>query len=553
MLINISDDLFKKNIDLNLNIDDILKLESIINNNIGFFTHVIISSSNFFKKEIYLFLLLKILKKGLKVLIVVSSIFNLYTLKTHFDNILKITVDIYDSKLSESDKLSMWVKSKNKKPSIIITTKKGILLPIVKLGIIIVDEENDLSYKVLGKWKYNAKNLAIARAYKENIPIVLESSEPSLETLYNINKNKFKAIYISSTNKKNSSYKLFPLIIDIQNQRLKGLFSNTLIEQTINHLNRDNQVCFIINRLNHMFTVLQCIICFNVLKCRYCNQFFNFNISSEVLSCKYCFYVVNKPFTCKLCSSLRFKFVRYNIDLIKENIKDIFVGIPVFFLGNNRDFFSDKENANNIKLNYTNKCIIVGEDKSIKTYLFQKVTLIVFLCIDVFFYSSCFKSIEYFGQLYSSITKFFGEQQLNNIDVIIQTKIPDNIFLKELLEKGYINFSHKLLKIREKHNLPPFYCHVIVQAESKKNLDLVMFLVHYRNFLIKKSLNNNKLWTIGPYPVFFNGIYRKFYSKMLLVHPSRIFMKNLLNNTIQFSNKYLLNKSVNLTFDVDLI
>lgn len=550
-LINHSDNLLNKNISWQLNINDILKLQTICNKKIKFLTYVIIRSSNFLKKEMYLFLLIEILKKGLKVLILVSSIFNIYKLKKYFDTIFNVTVDIYNSQLSESKKLLIWTKSKNGELSIIISTHKGVFLPILKLGMIIVDEENSLSYKISEKWKYNLKNLAIARAYKENIPIILETSEPSLETLYNINKKKFKAIHVSALNKNYNLCKFIHTVIDIKNQRLKGVFSEKLISRVFSHLNDNNQVCFIVNGIERVFTVLQCLVCFGILRCKFCNQFFHVNIHSKTLFCKYCLFYINKLIVCNLCNSISFKFIRYNVDLLKENIQDIFFDVPIFFI-NKEKIFSDNVDINKNTSDHIKKRIIIGEDKLIKEHLFKKVTLVVFLCIDIFFYSTNFRSIEYFGQLYNSSMRFFEEQQLNSIEFIIQTKTSDNIFLIELLKNGYKSFSHRLLATRKKHKLPPFYYHVMIYAKSKKKSDLVFFLINYNDSLIKKLCYfTNKLWSVGPYPVLFNKDYKFFYSKILLAHPSRIFIKNLLRRTIDFSNTCFFNKKIKLIFDMD--
>jgi len=550
-LINHSDNLLNKNISWQLNINDIVKLQTICNKKIKFLTYVIIRSSNFLKKEMYLFLLIEILKKGLKVLILVSSIFNIYKLKKYFNTIFNVTVDIYNSQLSESKKLLIWTKSKNGELSIIISTHKGVFLPILKLGMIIVDEENSLSYKISEKWKYNLKNLAIARAYKENIPIILETSEPSLETLYNINKKKFKAIRVGALNKNYNLCKFIHTVIDIKNQRLKGVFSEKLISRVFSHLNDNNQVCFIINGIERVFTVLQCLVCFGILRCEFCNQFFHVNIHSKTLFCKYCLFYINKLIVCNLCNSISFKFIRYNVDLLKENIQDIFFDVPIFFI-NKEKIFSDNVDINKNTSDHIKKRIIIGEDKLIKEHLFKKVTLVVFLCIDIFFYSTNFRSIEYFGQLYNSSMRFFEEQQLNSIEFIIQTKTSDNIFLIELLKNGYKSFSHRLLAIRKKHKLPPFYYHVMIYAKSKKKSDLVFFLINYNDSLIKKLCYfTNKLWSVGPYPVLFNKDYKFFYSKILLAHPSRIFIKNLLRRTIDFSNTCFFNKKIKLIFDMD--
>ncbi|QTM69349.1 primosomal protein N' [Buchnera aphidicola (Hormaphis cornu)] len=544
--------LLRTNATLQINSNDILMLEVIFKHKINFFVHVILGASDTLKKDIYLLLLLGILKRGLKVLILVSNRFRLYQLKKYIDYTLNTSVDTYHSKLSKNKQVLIWMKVSDKYPLILLATHKGVLLPFVKLGMIIIDQENDLSYKILGRWKYNVKNIAIVRAYKENIPIVLESSQPSIETLYNIDKKKFRAIYVTSQNKGNNLCKIVPKIIDLNKQCLQGLFSLDLIERTYDHLNRNHQVCFIVNGFKNVFTVLQCQICLNIFECEHCCQLCKFHNNSQELFCTSCFLLIQKPIICKVCGSLHFDFTTYNKDIIKIHMQNIFVNVPIFVISNADNPFFYASTRNRTEQINESSCIIVGTDRLIKESLFYNVTLIAFIDVDVFLYSNQFRSIEFFSQLYYSILNCFKEQKLEFIDVLIQTKNPNNVFLKNLLNQKYQSFALMLLQTRKKYNLPPFCCHVIIHAESKRNAHLMVFLMNYANFLVKYSrYSKDKLWTVGPYPLQFNKINSMFYSKMLLVHTSRLFVKKVLNKSLQFFNKFLIKKYIFLSFDLD--
>ncbi|WP_158344617.1 replication restart helicase PriA [Buchnera aphidicola] len=543
-----------KNIYYKLTNNNILKLKPIVQNNTKFKSFVIKINTIYDKEEVYIFLLFEYLKKGLKTLILVPNIDYIYNLSKFLQKRLQIPIDIYHTHITETKKLILWNKCKTEEAAIIISTSEGIFLPIINLGIIIVNEESNLSYKITKKWTFNTKNLAIMRSYKENIPIILEGNELSLETLHNINIKKFNLITINSKYESFFVKKINQTLIDINHKQCKGIFSIELIEKVQKYLLNNQQVCFVTDNISNAITVLQCSNCNVIMKCQYCHQYYEYSKHYQELSCKYCFFKKNEPFFCTICNSSNYILIKYNVSLLKDSIKKIFFDFPIIHITNDSTMFLNKHLINKFQLKHNNPCIILGNNDTLTKYKLDKIKCLIFLNIDVYFRSNNFRSPEYFGQKYYSTLRKVSNFYTINTEVLIQSKMFKNALIQKLITSNYEKFSSTLLKIRRKYDLPPYTRHIIITIKSKKYEFLTMFFKKYYKFLITYSLNyKNNLWVVKSDIIYFNKYFSTFYTTILLVHPSVIFLKKLSKQSIIFINTKLFFKHIQLTFDMDPI
>ncbi|WP_343184116.1 hypothetical protein RJK19_00450 [Buchnera aphidicola (Ceratovacuna keduensis)] len=526
----------KKNIEI--------KLEKIIKNLNSFKVWLLTNSLFHQKIKFYILLFRKVLKYNLKILLIVSNYYLLNKFKKEIEKNIFVSIYSYHSNLTEKKKSFYWKIFRKKHPAIIISTKIGIFVPIVNLGILILDEENSNSYKIVDKWTFNIKNVFLIRSYFEKIPIILESSEPELNTLHNVYKNKIKKIKIS--NKIINYYKnLNKILINMNNERFKGVFSISLINKINIFLKKNNNICILIDNISNIFFFIKCYFCKSILKCNFCNQICEFKIYEKKIFCRFCFFDKNIFFSCFKCGSKKFYYKKCNISFLIKNIQEVFPKIPIFFL-------KEKNIKNNFS--FLSKSIFLIKNENIYKYKLNNIDLLVLLYIDYYFNLPYFKHIEIFSQKYYGIIRLFLDNFNFSFTIIIQTKLIKNSLFNKFFYCGYMIFSEYLLYIRKKYNLPPFNFHAIIRLESK-NKKKVFILLKKILIIFNKSYiyDNRDFFFISCNNIYFNKYNNYFYSKILLSHSSKLFLRKIFRKLKEYFKNFLYINNINIFFDIDTV
>ncbi|WP_343154859.1 hypothetical protein RJK70_00445 [Buchnera aphidicola (Pseudoregma panicola)] len=521
-----------------------IKLDKIIKS-LNKFKVWLLTNSMFYQKiKFYILLFKKILKYNLKILLIVSNYCLLNKFKKEIEKNISIPIYSYHSKLTEKKKLFCWKIFNQKCPAIIISTKIGLFIPISNLGILILDHENNNSYKIIGKWIFNVKNVFLIRSYFEKIPIILESSEPELNTLYNVNKNKIKKIEVS--NKIINYYiSLKKILIDMKNERFKGVFSISLINKINIYLSNNDNICIIIDNISYIFFFIKCCFCKSILKCNFCDQICEFKFYEKKIFCRFCFCDKNVFFSCIKCGSKNFYYKKCNISFLIKNIKEVFPKVPIFFLKG--------KHINKSFSNYS-KSIFLIKNKNVYKYKLSNINLLLFLYIDYYFNIPYFKKIEVFSQIYYGTIRLFLDYFNFSITIIIQTKLIKNNLFNKFFYCGYMIFTKYLLYIRKKYNLPPFNFNVIIRLESK-NKKKVFFLL--KKILIIFNMpyfcNIKNFFFISYNNIYFNKYKNYFYSKILLSHSSKLFLRKIFIRLKKHFKNFLYLNNINIIFDIDTV
>ncbi|WP_343188291.1 hypothetical protein RJD23_00445 [Buchnera aphidicola (Ceratoglyphina bambusae)] len=517
-------------------------INRILSNLNNFSTWLITDNLFYMKLKFYFALFKNILKNDLKILFIVSNLYMLNKIKNEIKKNMSYPIYSYHSKLTDSKKIKCWNEFQKKNASIIISTKVGVFVPIKNLGIIILDEENNLSYRVLGKWTFNLKSVILLRSYYEKIPVILESSEPNLSTLYNVQKNKINCIKIS--NDILNFYKnLKKILIDIKIERFRGVFSLSLIKEINFHLKNNYNICLIIDGFSYMFYFVKCFKCNYIFRCNVCYQICEFKIHEGVFVCRFCFNI-NKEFKCLYCKCEKFVYSRCNTSFLIKNIKEIFDNTVIIFL--------DKNNTNkNIK--FFSKSIFISKKKYLYKYNLYNIKLLIFLYIDYYFLFPNFRSTEYFSQIYYSIIRLFLESYNSSFKIIIQTNLIYNMLFKKLIYNGYNNFSKYLLKCRKKYKLPPFSLHAIFRIESNKKHKILFFLKYIKPFLEKISKKEKKFWFMCSNYIFLEKYKKFFYYNILFSNNTKFALRKIFDKILKYFNKFLSYNKIYLIFDIDSV
>ncbi|WP_348769494.1 replication restart helicase PriA [Buchnera aphidicola] len=511
----------------------LLKINKILIKN-SFSSWLISEINLYIKIKFYLGLFEKILKKNLQILIIVPFTKDIYPILFLLKKYFNIPIDIIHSNLSDKKLFDIWMKTKNNRNSIVIGTKKSIFFPFLYLGLIVIFEEHHLVYKNIDKFQYNVRDIAIFRAYQENIPIILDSNTPSLKTLYNVVCKKFFWINFHTNNTfLNIKYQ----IIDLKKEKIKIGLSNTLINKIIENIKKNFSVLLIFNKFDFMFIGLICSYCNWIPKCKICNDYYEVNKYNNIIFCRYCLTNYKKPLICYNCNFPALIKYNFGIKKIKKKIKTIFPDIPILFLISSNDIEKQKINLNISNFSIFHSGIIITMEKIAQNYYFPNIKLIGLINIDNYFSSFSFNNTEHFSHFYFNLVNL-TKKYSKFLTILIQTSIPNNKDLINICNKKYFFCARNMLILRKKFLLPPWNFQTILYCQSKHCNQSYFFLKFIYIFLKKKSKEDNMLlWFVGPDPVFF-GFKKKYFYKLLIQCSSRIYLRKILQTSLEVSKYF---------------
>lgn len=494
------------------------------------------------KTEVYLQVIAQVLKNNKQVLVIVPEIGLTPQLLNRFKTRFNEKILVLHSALNDTERQYAWQLAKENKVKLIIGTRSAIFTPMPQLGLIVIDEEHDLSLKQIEGVRYFAKDTAIMRAANAKIPIILGSATPSLESLYNCRQNKYFLLELS--NKALSDSPLHYKILDIRNTKLQNGLAPESIAQIAKHIEIGNQVLVFINRRGFA-PVLLCNDCGFIANCINCDTNLIYHRSQSKLICHHCGYSITKPTCCKSCNCQNLIAVGVGTQRVFEYLSTIFPTNSIVRI--DKDEVS-KKNALEKKLELINKGevqIIVGTQMLAKGHHFPNLSLVVILDVDNGFYSQDFRNLERLGQLLIQVSGRAGREKESG-QVIIQTSLPNDPLLNILVQKGYDEFVNLLLEGREKASLPPYAYLAILRVEGNDEQKILKFL-----YSIKEEFNIDGVKILGPAPAPIFKKNKKYRMQLMFKSNSR---KDLHRGINLVKNNLKIKKTpygINLSIDVD--
>lgn len=494
------------------------------------------------KTEIYLQIIDKVIKNNQQALVLVPEIGLTPQLLSRFTERFTVPIVTLHSKLNDNERQLGFESAAISQAKIVIGTRTSIFTPMPNLGIIIIDEEHDQSFKQLDNVRYSARDFAQMRALKANIPIVLGSATPSLETINNcINK---KYIECRLVKRAEATTKLKYHIVNLQNQYIEHGLSSQALNAIKEHLEDKNQVLVFINRRGYA-PVLLCHSCGATFDCKNCDSHLTYHKNINKLICHHCTMTTSVTNTCLICKSHDLITVGAGTQRIEDFLKNYFKEANILRV--DRDEVSRKK-AFAEKLDKINKGeanLIVGTQMLAKGHHFPSLTLVVIVDADNGFYSTDFRALEKLGQLITQVAGRAGRAEKAG-EVIIQTHMPQNPALNTLIQKGYNQFALDILKTRKAAALPPFTHLAVIKAECKTQASLLKFLEK-----LKTKLQQYQVCVTGPVPAPLSRKENYYRMQLLLKSNNR---KNL-QTSLTASRKYLadkkLTRGIRYAIDVD--
>lgn len=501
------------------------------------------------KTEVYLSVLENVLAQGKQALVMVPEIGLTPQTIARFRQRFNAPVEVMHSALNDSERLSVWLKARNGEAAIVIGTRSSLFTPFKNLGVIVIDEEHDSSYKQQEGWRYHARDLAVWRAHREQIPIILGSATPALETLYNVRQGKYRQLKL--TQRAGNARPALQHVLDMKGQPLQAGLSPALLQRMRQHLQADNQVILFLNRRGFAPALL-CHDCGWTAECPRCDSYYTLHQAQHHLRCHHCDSQRPIPRQCPSCGSTHLVPVGLGTEQLESALTPLFPGVPVSRI--DRDTTSRKGALEQhlAEVHRGGARILIGTQMLAKGHHFPDVTLVALLDVDGALFSADFRSAERFAQLYTQVSGRAGRAGKQG-EVMLQTHHPEHPLLQTLLHQGYDAFAQQALAERQTLQLPPWTSHVLIRAEDHNNQQAPLFLQQLRNLLQASPLADDKLWILGPVPALAPKRGGRWRWQIVLQHPSRLRLQQILSGTLALVSSLPEARKVKWVLDVDPI
>ena len=494
------------------------------------------------KTEIYLQYIEEVLKKGKQVLVLVPEIGLTPQTVRRFQARFNVEIDVLHSNLNDTQRLNVWERARTGQSAIVIGTRSALFTQFSDLGLIILDEEHDGSFKQQDGWRYHARDLGIVLAQKLNIPILLGSATPSLESVNNVQNGKYHHLVLSK--RAGNATALRQFVIDLKHQRIQNGLSEPLLKRMQEHLEKGNQVLLFLNRRGFA-PVLLCHECGWIDECHHCEKPYTYHQHQRVLRCHHCGAQKTVPMQCGHCGSTHLVTTGLGTEQLEETLKARFPQYNIARIDRDSTARQGKLEGYLDDIQQGKSQILIGTQMLAKGHHFPNVTLVALVNVDNALFSLDFRAEERLAQLYVQVAGRSGRAEKQG-EVVLQTHYPDHPLLTTLLEKGYQAFAEETLKLRHNMGLPPFSFQALFKAQCRHSEEAENALSQLASFFYEQKIEG--LQVLGPIPAPFSKKAGQYRWQLLLQHASR---KQLQAALSRYSPELIKSSQVRLILDVD--
>ena len=446
---------------LTLNAEQAVCVSTINQNLERFYPALIEGVTGSGKTEVYLQIISEVISKGRQALVLVPEIGLTPQTLSRFKRRFNTHIDIWHSALNNSEKFSCWQNAQQGQSAIVIGTRSAVFLPFNKLGLIVIDEEHDSSFKQQDNFRYNARDLAIYRAKMLSIPIAMGTATAALESLNNALNKRYHHFILSG---RISGHQHRYDVIDIKGLHLNAGLSQPLIERIRHHLDQQQQVMIFLNRRGFAPAII-CHECSWMADCKRCSAYYTYHKNINQLICHHCGSISKIPVQCGDCGSTNIHHTGQGTEQVEEALTEAFPDIEVSRLDRDstrrKGSFESKVN----EINQPGRRIIIGTQMIAKGHHFPNVTLVAILDVDGALFSADFRASEKLAQLLIQVSGRAGRGSKPG-EILLQTRLPEHPLLQDLINNGYSHFARYLLSERQLAMLPPFASQLLIRAQS---------------------------------------------------------------------------------------
>jgi primosomal protein N' (replication factor Y) len=493
------------------------------------------------KSFVYIEVVKEILKRKKRVLVLVPEI----ALTTYMEMLLlsyfKNRIALLHSGLSPSERFGEWIRILRDEVEIVIGTRSAIFAPIKDIGLIIVDEEHDPSYKEENlTCKYHARDLALIRGKMENVPVILGSATPAVKSFYFAKKGRYHLFML-----KERPFVSMPDVRFIENKTFK-LISDELKKEIDEVLKKGKSVFLYLNRRGYA-PLVECAECHYIWSCPNCGIPLTYHKEEKALICHYCNFEVSSLTLCPSCKGFKMKFKKAGTERIEEEIKKIFPNIEVIRL--DRDAVNTERKLLQVlgRLYQSEPKIIVGTQMGVHGHNFPEVDLVSILRAEEGLFLPHYKAAERTFQLLIQAAGRAGRRKEKG-KVFFQSSIKEHYAIECALEQNYEKFYEEEIRLRKKFLFPPFVRLAVIRIEGIKEDKVKEKCIEAKALLEKIFLEMNieNIEILGPSPCPFRKL-RSFYRWHIILKTKDY--KRLNTALFKFITKF---KVAGLKFIIDI-
>ena len=518
----------------------------------GFQRYLLSGITSSGKTEVYMRLVAKALEMSKQAIVLVPEISLISQTERRFRARFGEKIAVLHSGLSKSELFDQWKRIIKKHATVVIGARSSIFAPMENLGIIIVDEEHDISYKQDSSLRYNARDIAIVRAKFHSIPVILGSATPSVQSYYNACKKKF---YELKLNKRVNKQPL-PIItlIDLKNYKnfraRERLITPELSKEIRKVLDNGEQILIFLNRRGFA-TFSVCQDCGKTVKCQFCDLTMTLHKDYNEFRCHLCGFSLSRKIKCIKCGSSKISLLGFGTEKIQEMLQVLFPDARIARL--DQDTTSKKGATVRILKKIKNRTvdIIVGTQMLAKGHDFPGITLVGVICADLSLNFPDFRAGERTFQLLAQVAGRAGRGEKKG-KVILQTYNPEHFSIKASKNQDFREFYHKEIPFRQGLFYPPF-SRLIQLKISGTDKDKVKKYSLMTGEICKALLKKNKqtqIQMLGPIEAGIPKIALRYRWQILfkssMASIINKFVKELINN-----NKIFNQKHIRISIDVD--
>lgn len=529
---------------LTLNAEQKKAVESIVAGKQQFQVFLLDGVTGSGKTEVYLQAMASQLREGRQVLVLVPEISLTPQTIERFRARFDVPIVALHSGLSEKQRLQAWLSARSGVAKVVIGTRSAIFTSMADLGLIIVDEEHDTSFKQQDRFRYHARDLAVMRAHLQQIPIVLGSATPSLESLLNAKRGRYR--YLSLSERAGQAKQPDYHLIDIKQIKVEEGLSAILLVAMREQLAQGNQVMLFLNKRGFA-PVLYCTQCAYIIDCKRCDARMVYHNNPPRLQCHHCDKRQSVPDCCKQCGQTSMLPVGLGTQRLEKTLANYFPDVPIIRVDRDNTRKKGAMEALLKQINEQEKAILLGTQMLAKGHHFPRVTLVGIIDADGGLFSADFRAAEQMGQLLLQVAGRAGRAEKPG-NVIIQTRHPDHPLLQKLIYQGYAVFAEHLLTEREQSLMPPFSYLAVIRAEGYREKQVQQFLLAIKG-LLPNSLTSISM--LGPVPALLNKRKGLHCQHLIMKASQRQTLQDFLQTILQKIEKLPMANSVKWTVDVD--
>ena len=502
------------------------------------------------KTEIYLQLIEKVIKEEKQAILLVPEIsLTPQMLERFIARFGKEKIGVLHSKLSIGERFDEWNKIKQGKAKIIIGARSAIFAPVENLGIIIIDEEHDQSYKSESNPKYNAKEIAKKIAKEINIPIILGSATPDINTYYKAKQGKITLLKLSK--RANNSNLPKVEIIDLKQELAHGnhsMLSQELYTSIEQNLKNKLQTILFLNRRGFS-TFIMCRECGYTVKCKNCNISMTYHSYENKLKCHYCGYEENIVTTYPECRSKKIRYFGTGTQKLELEIQKQFPNAKTIRM--DVDTVTKKNSYEEILGKFKNEDIdiLIGTQMVVKGHHFPKVTLVGVIAADSSLNIDDYRANERTFQILTQVAGRAGRENLPG-KVIIQSYNPENFSIQTAKKQNFEEFYETEIALRKQLKYPPFCDIILIGFSSNKEETILQTSKKMYEEIMQKLKKYNNIQIYKPMPSPIDKIQNRYRWRIIIKCKMNEEINSILNQILNnLYNKN--NKDIRITIDIN--